>query len=62
MYGSRNLSRDAMKGQRRKQAHDRIWGFGRHYYKVRIAELVGGGEPIQPARESRKPAVLDEPV
>jgi len=36
-------------------------GFGCHDREVRIAELVGGGEPIQPARESRKLAVLDEP-
>src|ERR1019366_3599336 len=39
MYDSRNLSRDAMEGQRRNQAHNRLRGFGRHHCEVRIAEL-----------------------
>ena len=47
---------------RRNQTNDRVRGFGRNYREVRIAELLGGGEPIEPARESRKLAVLNEPV
>lgn len=47
---------------RRNQTNDRVRGFGRNYREVRIAELLGGGEPIEPARESRKLAGLDEPV
>src|SRR6266849_4246254 len=53
MYDSRNLSRDAMEGQRRNQAHDRLRGFGRHHCEVRIAELVGGVQPIETACESQ---------
>src|ERR1700723_2400375 len=62
MYGSRNLSRDVMEGQRRNQAHDRLRGFGRHHCEVRIAELLSGGESIKSACESHKLAVVDETV
>src|ERR1700722_12342799 len=62
MDDSRNLSRDAMEGQRRNQAHDRLRGFGRHHCEVRIAELVRGGESIKPTCESHKLTVLDESV
>jgi hypothetical protein len=60
--GSRYLRRDTVEGKRRNQAHNRVGGFGRHYREVRIAELAGGGQPIEPARESRKLAIRDEPV
>ena len=62
MNGSRNLRRDPVEGKRRNQAHDRVRGFGRHYREVRIAGLASGGQPIEPARESRNPAIRDEPV
>ena|ERR1700691_1451660 len=59
---SRNLRRDAMEGQRRYQAHDRLRCFGRHHCEVRIAELLSGGESIKSACESHKLTVLDETV
>src|ERR1700722_13817802 len=62
MYDSRNLSRDAMEGQRGNQAHHRLRGFGRHHRKVRIAEFLSGGESIKSACESHKLTVLDETV
>jgi hypothetical protein len=40
MYDSRNLSRNAVEGQRRNQAHDRLRGFGRQLKLVLMWHLT----------------------
>jgi hypothetical protein len=46
LHDSWYLGRDSVERQCRNQTHDRSGGLGSHNYKVRIAELVSGREPI----------------
>src|SRR5271166_235941 len=62
VYHTRHLRRFAMEGKRRNPTHDRVGRFDRHYRKVRVVELAGGGESVEPTRASRQLPVRDQPA